>query len=173
MLYYSNSSTSKSNVRSYLWGGDPSLKLWTQTPAQFNNVSITDNMNSVTVNTGGISGCTIIMSSTLDDGTSYHNVVENTSSYTFMSVIRPYYVTVKKHNYIPYLSDTYIQNKNLTNSTYISGKSIYAGSNVTTKEQNGQVSITNGANIYFEADNEVICDGVFETEIGSTFEIIK
>jgi uncharacterized pyridoxamine 5'-phosphate oxidase family protein len=172
MLYYSNSSTSKSNVRSYLWGGDPALELWDQTPALFNNVSITDNGNNITVNTGGVSNCTIIVSSTLDDGMAYHSIAENVSSYTFTSVIRPYYVTVKKHNYIPYLSDTYIQNKNLTNNAYISGKNIYAGSNVTTKEQSGQVSITNGANIYFDASNETLFDGIFEVELGSEFEIV-
>jgi hypothetical protein len=102
----------------------------------------------------------------------YHSIAENVSSYTFTSVIRPYYVTVKKHNYIPYLSDTYIQNKNLTNNAYISGKNIYAGSNVTTKEQSGQVSITNGANIYFDASNETLFDGIFEVELGSEFEIV-
>jgi hypothetical protein len=173
MTTHSNNSSSIYNTKIYLWGGDPSLEIWTDTPNQFTNVSISDNGTNVTVNTDGVSGCDIIVNSALDDGDSYFEVAEGVSSHTFNSVVRPYYVTVKKHNYIPYLSDTYIQNKTLTSDAFISGKNIYVGSNVTSNEPSGQVLIQNGADILFDATNDVMVDGLFEAELGGTFEIIK
>ncbi len=173
MTTHSNNSSSIHNTKIYLWGGDPSLEIWTDTPTQFSNVSISDNGMNVTVSTGGISNCDIIVCSTLDDGDSYFKVAKGVSSHTFSSVVRPYYVTVKKHNYIPYLSDTYVQNKTLSSDAFISGSNIYIGSSVTTKEPSGQVTIQNGANILFNAQNDVNFDRLFETELGGTFEIIK
>lgn len=95
------------------------------------------------------------------------------SSHTFNSVARPYYVTVKKHNYITYLSDTYVQNKTLSSDAFISGNNIYIGSNVTTNEPSGQVTIQNGVDILFDAKNDVNLDGLFEAELGGIFEVIK
>lgn len=173
MTTHSNNSSSIHNTKIYLWGGDPSLEIWTDTPNQFSSVSISDNGTNVTVSTGGISDCDIIVCSTLDDGDSYFEVAEGVSSHTFNSVARPYYVTVKKHNYIPYLSDTYVQNKTLSSDAFISGNNIYIGSSVTTNEPSGQVTIQNGADILFDAKNDVNLDGLFEAELGGTFEVIK
>lgn len=133
-------------------------------------MSISDNGSSVTVNTGGVLNCNIILCSSIDDGGSYFKVAEGVSSYTFNNIARPYYVTVTKHNYIPYLSDTYIQNKNLTNRSYITGKNIYAGYKVTSSEPNGYVIIKNGANVTFDAKQYVSLEGGFEVELGGTFE---
>ncbi len=47
------------------------------------------------------------------------------------------------------------------------------GSEVTSVEPSGPVLIENGANIILDADGNVIIEGVFEAEIGSTFEVIK
>ncbi len=62
MTFHSNSSISIHNTKIYLWGGDPSLEIWTDTPSQFTNVSVSDNGTNVTVSTGGISNCDIIVS---------------------------------------------------------------------------------------------------------------
>lgn len=173
MTTHSNNSSSIHNTKIYLWGGDPSLEIWTDTPNQLTNISISDNGTNVTVSTGVVSNCDIIVCSTLDDGDSYYEIAEGVSSHTFNSVVRPYYVTVKRHNYIPYLSDTYVQNKTLTSDAFISGKNIYIGSSVTSNEPSGQVLIENGADILFDATNDVTLDGLFEAELGGTFEIIK
>lgn len=171
MSKHSNNSASKLNTKAYLWCGSSSLEIWTDTQSQFANVSISDNGNSVSVNTGGVSNCNIILNSSIDDGDSYFDFAEEVSSHTFNNIVRPYYVTVTKHNYIPYLSDTYVQNKNLINRSYITGKNIYAGYDVTSCESNGNVIIKNGANVTFNAKQDVNLEGGFEVEAGGTFEV--
>ena len=84
--------------------GCPEMEIWTDIPSQFTNVSITDNGNSITVN-AGVSGATICVSSG-DNGASYHLVADNVSQYTFTTSVRPLYITITKHNYIPYTAVT-------------------------------------------------------------------
>ena len=84
--------------------GDPSMEIWTDIPSQFTDVTITDNGNSITVN-AGVSGATICVSSG-DNGASYHLVADNVSQYTFTTSVRPLYITITKHNYIPYIAVT-------------------------------------------------------------------
>ncbi len=91
--------------------GCPETQIWTDTPSEFTNVSITDNGTSITVNTG-VSGCDICVCS-IDNGETYHLVVYNTSSYTFTTSERPVHVTITKPNYIPYttlFADLVLQN---------------------------------------------------------------
>lgn len=84
--------------------GDPEMPIYTSIPQSFTNVQISINGNGdVTVSTGGITGCTIALTS-LDNGVSYFNVVEDVSSYTFTEVDARCYVTITKHNYRPYQS---------------------------------------------------------------------
>jgi hypothetical protein len=164
---------SKYNAKIYLWGGDPSLELWTDTLNQFTNVSVSDDGTNVIVNTGGVSNCDIIVCSSLDDGDSYFEKAESVSYSTFCNVVRPYYVTVRKHNYIPFLSDTYIQNKFIENNAYISGNNIYIGSNVTSYEPSGEVIIENGANVLFDASNKILINGLFKTNLGGSFHVVN
>lgn len=84
--------------------GDPEMPIYTSAPQDFTNVQISVNGNGdVTVSTGGITGCTIALTS-LDNGVSYFNVAEDVSSYTFTEVDARCYVTITKHNYRPYQS---------------------------------------------------------------------
>ena len=168
--------------------GCPETEIWTAIPSLFTNVSIRESPNfnphpirttagnySVTVNTG-VSGCNICVMSVLDNGKSYYKVAHNVSSYVFSNVVKPYYVTVTKHNYIPYLKNPeniYIQNKTITENLNISAKNIYVGSNVTTSEPTGPVIIKNGANVIFNAEQEVNLEQGFEIELGGEFEIKK
>lgn len=168
--------------------GCPETEIWTAIPSLFTNVSIKETINvnphpirttagnySVTVNTG-VSGCNICIMSVLDNGMSYYKVVHNVSSYAFSNVVKPYYVTITKHNYIPYLKNPenlYIQNKTITDNLNISAKNIYVGSNVTTSEPTGPVIIKNGAKVTFNAEQEVNLEEGFEIELGGEFEIKK
>ena len=153
--------------------GCPETEIWTAIPSQYTNVSVTENGSSVTVNTSGVSGSTICVMSILDNGESYHEVEPDVSSHTFINVVKPYYVTITKHNYIPYIypTDIYIQNKTITNDSYISAENIYAGSEVTASEPYGPVIITNGAKVTLDAKQNVYLEGAFEVELGGTFEI--
>jgi len=84
--------------------GCPETQIWTDTPSEFTNVSITDNGTSITVNSG-VSGCDICVSSG-NNGADYHLLASDVSSYTFTTDVRPLYITVTKHNFIPYTAVT-------------------------------------------------------------------
>ena len=84
--------------------GDPSSEIWTDTPAQFTSVSITDNGSSISVN-AGVSGCDICACSG-NNGANFYSVAYSTSSHTFNTSVRPLYITITKHNYIPYTAVT-------------------------------------------------------------------
>jgi len=154
--------------------GDPSMEIYTASPSKFTNSTVSQSGTTVTVNTGGISGCTIALTS-MDYGTSYFDVAPNVSSHTFTGVTIPYYVTITKHNYIPYTypeDDVYIQNVTITNDSYISGRNIYVGRAVTTATTQGDVIINNNANVIFDATQNVVLDAGFECTLGSTFEVV-
>jgi len=153
--------------------GCPETELWTSIPARFISASVSESGNNVTVNTGGVAGSTICVMSAFDNGSSYYQKMENVSSGTFTNVVKPYLVTITKHNYIPYLKNPdniYFQNEFITSSKYIYGVNIYAGSNVTSSKPTGDVIIKSGSNVVFNADNEVNLNGGFSVELGASFE---
>lgn len=84
--------------------GDAATHIWTKTPMNFTSVNITDNGNSITVD-AGISGSTICVSSG-NNGTPYWNRIDDFQSYIFNTTNRPLYITITKHNYIPYTAVT-------------------------------------------------------------------
>jgi hypothetical protein len=109
--------------------------------------------------------------SALNDG--YFQVQPGVSSYTFTNVSKPYYLTITKHNYIPYqnvLTNVYIQNKNLSSTAYLKCQTVSAGYNVDANQTVGNVVIQNGANITFDATGDIILAAGFEVEVGATFE---
>jgi hypothetical protein len=93
--------------------GDPEMPIFTDNPLSFSNITISQNGTTVTVNSGGISGCTIALTSS-DAGTSYFEVAKDVSSYTFNNVNVPYCVSVTKHNYIPFVSSSIIGKNEIT-----------------------------------------------------------
>ncbi|HDY88827.1 MAG TPA: hypothetical protein ENH82_12040, partial [bacterium] len=78
--------------------GDPQMRIWTDEPSTFNNVSITVDPSSVTVNSG-VSGCIISVSSA---DFSYHKVQDNVQSMLCTTPLRPLYIVITKKNFIPY-----------------------------------------------------------------------
>ncbi len=80
--------------------GDPALELWTDIPSSFNNVAITITSTSVTVNAGVPD---VIITTCSDDFSTFHESRESvTGTETFTTSVRPLYITVTKHNYVPY-----------------------------------------------------------------------
>lgn len=154
--------------------GCPETEIWTATPSQFTNALVTENGSSVTVSSGGVSGCTMCVMSALDNGNSYYNVQTNVSSYTFTNVPQPYLVTITKHDYIPYRKDPdniYIQDETITTDRYIYGVNFFAGENVTNQLPQGPVVINNNSNVVFDASGDVNLEGGFEVQSGSSFEV--
>jgi len=97
--------------------GDAATHVWTKTPMNFTSTSITDNGSSITVN-AGVAGSTICVSSG-NNGSSFWDRRDNVSNYTFNTSVRPLYITVTKHNYIPY---TAVTGGTFTSSEYWFGK---------------------------------------------------
>lgn len=160
--------------RIFHYFGDPSMEMYTASPSTFSGVTVSENGTSVTVNTS-ITNCKITICSILDMGSSCYEVVDNVSSYTFTDIVKPYYISVTKHNYKPYIypQDVYIQNYTFTSDRLIIGRNIFVGNNVTPTQTQGPVIIKNGANVIFSAEQDVLLDGGFEAELGGTFEIEK
>ena len=152
--------------------GDPEMPIYTENPLSFSNSTVSQSGTTVTVNTGGIVSCTIALTS-MDFGTTYFEVKKNVSNTSFTNVNCPYYVTITKHNYIPYQypEDVYIQNFTFNNDAYVTGRNIYVGNNVQPSLPQGDVIIKNGVNVIFDAKQDVNFDSGFETELGGTFEV--
>ncbi|MBN1927241.1 MAG: hypothetical protein JW798_15515 [Prolixibacteraceae bacterium] len=163
----------------YLWYshnllGCPETELWTAIPTIYSSATVTENGTSVTVNTGGVTGSTICVMSALDNGVSYFNVQPNVSSYTFTNVSKPYYVTIDKHNYIPYTKNpttVLIENKTLTSSAYLNCQTLSAGYSVDPNHTpDGNVVIQSGASVTFDTTGDILLAAGFEVQLGATFE---
>ncbi|MBQ3675765.1 MAG: hypothetical protein II926_00155 [Bacteroidales bacterium] len=165
---------------SYLWLqyslnaiGDAELPIYTNNPSQFTNVSVTSTSTGITVNTGGISGCRIAVTSNGDFGASYFSVAENVSQASFSNLPTNYIVTITKKNYVPYRTtpDVYLQNCTINNDAYYYGNNIFVGKHVTTAVPQGNVYFTNNASITLDAENNVYLDSDVEVQTGVKLNI--
>lgn len=149
--------------REYHYFGDPSMEIYTETPACF-NPTITQDGTTVTVNTGGVSGCKIVLSSALGD----EILVFKGSEATFTNVTYPYNVYISKHNYKPYVwhKTEYLQNEEILIDKEILGENITVGRNVTSTMQKGDVVVRYGAKLSIIAQNRVRLESGFKTTSG-------
>lgn len=105
--------------------GDPEMPIYTDNPSDFTNVSVSKSGTNVTVNTGGVSDCRIALTS-IDGGNTYFDVADGVSSHTFTNVNCPFYVAVTKHNYVPYIDDTYqFSGTKIMGNAFIGSSSTY------------------------------------------------
>jgi hypothetical protein len=168
--------------------GDPELSIYTENPITFSGATVSGTQSSkITVNTGGISGCTIALTSSNDYGESYFQVAKNVSSYTFTNVTSACYVTITKHNYVPYLGNVCkttnfstptvnttqtvtgcninVQNVTVTNGATLT---IKAGGNINVQS----VTVKNNSKLILDANGEVNIISDFDVQLGSEFEIV-
>lgn len=122
--------------------GCPETMIWTAIPSNFSNIVVTDNSNSITVNTN-VTNCLISVCS-LDNGQGFFEVVDNSTSYTFNTSIRPLYITVTKPNYLPFIG---ITGGNITSNINLYGLLQVLG-NITVSN-NATLAIEDGAIIKF------------------------
>ena len=170
---YANNAYRKITLELFHYFGDPTMEIWTANPQEFTNVTITESSNNLTINTG-VPNCTVCVHSLLDNGSSYYEV-QNGQVVSFSNVPKPYMVSIKKHNYIPYFytQDVYIQNYTFTENAMIVGRNIYIGQNVTTSLPQGPVIINNGVNVYFKPTENIYFNSGFEVQLGGTFEVLQ
>lgn len=152
--------------------GDPEMTIFTDNPMEFTNATVSMSGTTVLVSTGGVTDCTIALTS-MDLGESYFSVEKGVSSAIFLDVSVPYYVTITKHNYKPYQysTDIYIQNEDIAIDKNYKGRNIYVGNNVTSSIIYGDVFIEDSINVILEADEDVYIEGGFEIGATGSMEI--
>ena len=143
--------------------GDPSMEIYTETPACF-DPSIVQDGSTVTVNTNGVDGCKIVLSSLSGDQIL---VEENADSAKFTDVTFPYTVFISKHNYKPYVmhSVDYLQDENVKYNRDILADSIVVGNDVTSLYGSGDV-VVNGGKLTLVAKNSIQLKPGFKTNGG-------
>lgn len=153
--------------------GCPEMKIWTDIPETFSPIiNYDENNKRLTVN-ANVPGCRLCVMSTDDNGESYHQVVENASSYTFHNIEAPFSLVICKEGYIPFIygDHVYVQNQEFRGVSTVKGENISIGRNVTDYKPEGDVIIRSGANVTFEAENEVVIESGFTLEKGAVMEI--
>ncbi|MDP2208532.1 MAG: C25 family cysteine peptidase [Bacteroidota bacterium] len=139
--------------------GDAATHVWTKTPMNFTSVSVTDNGSSITVN-AGVAGSTICASSGNNGGT-FWDRQDNKSSYTWNTSVRPLYITVMKHNYIPYTAvtgGTFASNETWFGNLNVLGNVTIKSGVTVSVPANAYLFIDNGRKIYIESGGKLIVD---------------
>ena len=83
--------------------GDPSMQMYTAKPYDLSLYPSVSRASDGTLTVASVDPCTMIVSSADDAGASYYQVEENTSSTTFTGVPEHFTVTMKGHNFVPYV----------------------------------------------------------------------
>ena len=175
--YNSKSIEAVSNAFAYLWGGDPTLEIWTDNISTFSNITVNRQERSVSVNTNGVSDCTITAVDLNNVASSaYFSCVKGQSYAEFSNVTFPCYITVSRHNYVPYIlyvtdQDIYIQNEIISKNQVKYGQNIYIGSDVTTGKTSGKVIVQPDAEVQLKGSNSIYIKNDFEIKKGATLRI--
>ncbi len=128
--------------------GCPETRLWTATPSSFGGTSVTDNGNSISISTGGISNCNIVACS-IDNGATYFSEVEGSSA-TFTTAVRPLYITITKSNYLPFIGitgGTISSSITFTGSLKVLGNLTVNNGATLTSDPGTILTFTNGASL--------------------------
>lgn len=162
------------NAFSYLCGGDPTLEIWTDNPHPVNGVNMYSSGNSVTVT--GLSSAYSVCVSTLD-GDLVGMIPVTGSSCTFSKPASRYYISVIRHNYVPFVvycdseSNT-LQDVTLTGNRFYDGTPFAAGEYVDMDENIGDVILESGSHLFIQNGNGgVLLDAGFKCETGGMLQI--
>lgn len=155
--------------------GCPETELWTAIPTTFSSASVSKSGTTVSVNTGGVSNCTICLTSALDNGRNCYKRSFNASSCSFTGVTEPYYyITIDKHNMIPKTinpTTVLIEHRTLNTDCYLNCQTVSAGYNVDTSDSDyGNVVIASGTSVTFDATGDILLAPGFEVQLGAVFE---
>lgn len=137
--------------------GDPEMPIYTSTPEEFDNCSVTFDNDNILVNTG-VNGCNICVMSKDDNGATYYEVRNNTKDAAFANISSNVSICITKQNYIPKVIDLsciYIQNETVTGPKTYNADIIKAGTAVTSTKPTGPV-IFNGGTVQLNAKSITI-----------------
>ncbi len=153
--------------------GDPSMRPWTDVPTCF-SPTITKEGSSIRVKTGGVSGCKVTICR-ISDMTILNTTTMSGSEGLFNVGNAPCYVTITKHNYIPYVGvvrDLYLQNMSFNEDRTVHGVNITAGKNVTSDLTQGNVYVNSG-NTTLLATTSLVFKSGFIVKNGAKFTAKK
>jgi hypothetical protein len=148
--------------------GDPEFEIWTDTPEEYSNITVTRLNNSISIS--GISGAdSTIVAYTDNNGNAQTRVTS--SETTFNNVSPNGTIMLYKHNYIPYIAPLFLQNVALSNSQYVIASDVTAGESVDSIRTPGYVTVKSGVEYEIEASGTVTLSDGFSVEKGATFAV--
>ncbi len=162
------------NAYSYLWGGDPSLEIWTDEMETFDNAQVRKDGNTVFVDAGVSGDCKVTV--TTNDGL-YHESITSGSGVMFQAPMVECYVSLNKHNYVPKIyrlsetGDLFIQDEVISSSFEAQAKRVVIGENVISNKSEGKVVIKKDADVRIKASDTVTIESGFSCEKGATLRI--
>ena len=163
------------NAFSYIYGGDPTLEIWTGNQNVFENVDISISGNNLNITVSNANNYKINISTENGELIGKYN----TNSYNISIPLSSgkYDLAICKHNYVPYVvhidtESQYIQNKTITGNSYYGATPISLGYNVTSSMPYGNVVIESGAKAIIRRGTGVTINSGFECKTGGEL-IIK
>ena len=145
-LMGTSSSTHEHSHKSGHYFGDPSMEIWTDVPSCF-NPEITKEGTNIRVKTNGVSEYKVTICRIRDLAIMATKPMCNSEEVIDAKTNEPCYVTITKHNYIPYVGvarNLYLQNMTFTEDRTIHGVNVTAGKNVTSELTQGSVLVKSG-----------------------------
>ncbi len=122
--------------------GDPSMRIYTELPTVFENISITRNSGNITVATGLTNTCISFYNRSTGDVVAYTG-----ANATYNGNSDDVVVCVSAHNKIPYIDDPdvlYIQDETIDGPKSFNSNFIKVGENVTNMKATGEVIFKSG-----------------------------
>ena len=158
----------------YLWGGDPSLELWTNTPQKIQGVELHED-NTIRIQIPNLSNYTVSVvteSNELIDIRSTSNGI-----CTLPSIPTNVYYVINCHNYIPYIIKYDVTTNNIQNETleydayYYRGTPLAIGYDVDPSQTYGNVNVKGKCHLNLNLGQGVTIKNGFSMEKGSVLSI--
>ncbi|UPS45123.1 C25 family cysteine peptidase [Prevotella sp. E15-22] len=171
-----NAANIKNNAYSYICGGDPSLELWTATPQKINAVEVDYIDGKMVINTADTCQYDVFISSV--DGDLLGKLFTNDHSVIFPKPAEKFYLSLVKHNRIPYVvycdfERNSLQAVNVDYNGFYGQTPFAMGERVNEDDEIGDVVIKNESKINIKlGDGGVLLDNGFKVEKGGKL-IIK
>ena len=172
-LGYGN--TAIDNAFSYIYGGDPTLELWTGNQNVFEDVEVCLLEDSLQISVANISNYDVNICT--ENGELIGKYNSNGCSISFPLSSGKYDLAICKHNYIPYIiqintDSQYIQNKIISGNSFYGNTPITIGYDVTSSIPYGNVVIEPNAKLVIRKGAGVTIENGFECQNGGEL-IIK
>lgn len=150
--------------------GDPEFKIWNNNLTTIDNVLISRNESSISVNIFDSNG-TFNMG--LNDGETQSLYTIENGSLTIPSINPNSTITLYRHNYYPYIAPLLIQNERIERSQYVIASDVKAGLSVDSNRLAGEVTIAMGSDFEIEAKGTVTLAPGFKVEKGALFSVTR